>query len=93
LQCQNQRFSRKGASIHLKYHIKIIIAEEAVMKNNKLIFIILCTLWFTVGCSSVDNNDVSTPEADTNSEISLSSEQQKAVNNSIDFIKNSEFDA
>lgn len=63
------------------------------MKNNKLIFIILCTLLFTVGCSSVDNNDVSTPEADTNNEISLSSEQQKAVNNSIDFIKNSEFDA
>ena len=61
------------------------------MKINKLISIILCTLLFTLGCSSVDNNDVSTLEADTNNEISLSSEQQKAVNNSIDFIENSEF--
>ena len=30
------------------------------MKNNKLISIILCTLLFTVGCSSVDNNDIPT---------------------------------
>ncbi|WP_128426689.1 hypothetical protein [Gudongella oleilytica] len=61
------------------------------MKINKLVFIILCTLLFTVGCSSVDDNDIPTLVADSNNEISLSPEQQKAVNNSINFIKNSEF--
>ena len=61
------------------------------MKIKRLISIILCTLLFTVGCSSGDSNDVLTLEADSNNEISLSSEQQKAVNNSIDFIENSEF--
>lgn len=61
------------------------------MKIIKLISIILCTLFLTMGCSSVDNNDVSTFEDDLNNEISLSSEQQKAVNNSINYIENSEF--
>jgi len=80
-----------GANIHLKCHIKIIISEETKMKIYKSISIILCTLLFTVGCSSVDDNDVPTFVADSNNEISLSSEQQKAVNNSINFIENSEF--
>ena len=61
------------------------------MKIKKFIPIILCTLLFTVGCSSVDDNDAPNLVADSNNEISLSSEQQKAVQNSIDFIENSEF--
>lgn len=61
------------------------------MKIEKLIPIILCTLLFTVGCSSVDDNDVPTLVTDSNIEISLSPEQQKAVDNSIDFIESSEF--
>jgi len=69
------------------------------MKNKIIISIILCTLLFTMGCSSVDDNDIPTENssdvptlvADSNNEISLSSEQQRAVNNSINYIKNSEF--
>lgn len=61
------------------------------MKMKKFIPIILCTLLFTVGCSSLDDNDAPNLVADSNIEIPLSSEQQKAVQNSIDFIVNSEF--
>jgi len=61
------------------------------MNMKKFIPIILCTLLFTVGCSSLDDNDAPNLVADSNIEIPLSSEQQKAVQNSIDFIENSEF--
>ncbi|MFH5834657.1 hypothetical protein ACHAL6_01110 [Proteiniclasticum sp. C24MP] len=61
------------------------------MQIKKFISLSLCTLLFTVGCSSVDNNDVPAVTADSNIEIPLSSEQQKAVKNSIHFIENSEF--
>ena len=63
------------------------------MKIKKCIPLILCTLLLTVGCSSVDDNDVPAVTADSNNEISLSPEQQKAVDNSIDFIESSEFTA
>lgn len=63
------------------------------MQIKKFIPLSLCALFFTVGCSSVDNNDVPAVTADSNIEISLSPEQQKAVDNSIDFIESSEFDS
>ncbi len=85
-QYQNQNFSRKGDSIHLKYHIKSIISEEVKMEIHKLISIIICTLLFTVGCASIGSD---APTEDT-SKFSVSdimndeSKISKDVNLSVD---------
>ena len=57
------------------------------MKKYLTMTIILVVSFSMFGCDS--NKISSSPEQ----QISLSSEQQKAVNNSINYIKNSEFDS